>query len=155
MNRILLAILLLFHIANVQAQKNSPEIEEQFRSLKWLEGTWERINLKPGLTASESWRMEAPYKLIGLGVTMKGNDTAFLEKIQIRIKGNNLYYIADVRENQAPVDFKFTSLSASGFVCENPEHDFPKKIEYRLNGSNLAVIISANGKSQDYLFVKK
>ena len=78
----------------------------------------------------------------------------FLEKIQIVSKNGNIYYVADVKENKAPVYFKFTSLTPDGFVCENPEHDFPKRIEYRLTGSTLTVIISAGAKSQNYLFTR-
>lgn len=154
MTRVLLCMLLLY-IAPVHAQKYSPEIEAQFNSLRWLEGTWERTNVKPGMKANEKWHVDAPYELKGSGVTMKGQDTVFLEKIQIIIKGNSIYYVADVKENKEPVYFKFTALTPNGFVCENPEHDFPKRIEYRLNDSNLTVIISGGNKSQNYLFARQ
>ena len=154
MIRVLLC-LLVFYITPVNAQKNSPETETQFKSLKWLEGTWERTNLKPGMKAYEKWNPGVYHELRGTGVTMKGEDTVFLEKIQIIVKGNSIYYVADVKENKEPVYFKFTALTSSGFVCENPEHDFPKKIEYLLNGPNLTVVISAGNKSQNYLFTRK
>ena len=86
---------------------------------------------------------------------MKGTDTVFLEKIQIIAKDGELYYVADVKENEAPVPFKITSQTQEGFICENPNHDFPKKIEYKLNGLNLTVVISAGSKSQEYLFVRQ
>ena len=104
--------------------------------------------------ANEEWYVVSPSELKGIGVTMKGQDTVFLEKIQIVSKNGNIYYVADVKENKAPVYFKFTSLTPDGFVCENPEHDFPKRIEYRLTGSTLTVIISAGAKSQNYLFTR-
>lgn len=155
MHKILLIILLLAATGSLEAQKNSPEIEARFKTLKWLEGNWEGTNRKPGLTANEKWHIEAPYELRGFGVTMKGPDTIFLEKIQIIIRTGDLYYVAEVKENGEPVYFKFTSLTTNGFVCENPLHDFPKKIEYSLIGSNLTVVISGDGKSQSYLFARR
>ena len=146
--------MLIFYIGSVSAQKKSPAVEAQFKSLKWLEGTWERTNVKPGTMASEEWYEVSANELKGTGVTMKGSDTVFVEKIQILIKDNHIYYVADVKENSAPVYFKFTSLRPDGFVCENPNHDFPKRIEYRLAGSTLTVIISAGNKSQNFLFTR-
>jgi hypothetical protein len=86
---------------------------------------------------------------------MNGSDTSFVEKIRIVVKDNELNYVADVPENKEPIYFKFTELTATGFVCENPAHDFPKKISYQLDGKNLKATISGDGKSMDYLFVKK
>jgi hypothetical protein len=146
---------LVFYIAPASAQKNTPEIEAQFRSLKWIEGTWERTNVKPGMTANERWYISAPYELKGFGVTMKGQDTVFLEKIQIIVKEDNIYYVADVKENKEPIYFKLTTLTPSGFVCENPIHDFPKKIQYEQRDSGLTVTISSGNRSQNYLFVRR
>ena len=57
--------------------------------------------------------------------------------------------------NQKPVYFKLTEITDIGFVCENQEHDFPKKIAYQLDGKKLKAQISGNGKVIDYLFEKK
>jgi Domain of unknown function (DUF6265) len=149
-----LLFILVLYIGPVSAQKNSSELATQFESLKWLEGKWQRTNVKPGIKAHEEWHAAAHDEFKGLGVTMKESDTVFLEKIKIVKKDGNIYYVADVRENRAPVYFKFTSLTSHGFICENPEHDFPKKIEYRLSKSDLTVTISAGGKSEGYLFTR-
>ena len=150
-----LLILLIFYVGSVNAQQQSSEVESKFKTLKWLEGRWERTNVKPGMKANEQWQVDAPYHLRGTGVTMKGEDTVFLEKIQIVIRDGSIYYVADVRENKAPVYFKFTSLTSRGFICENPEHDFPKKIVYESNGTNLVVTISDDSKSQNYFFTRQ
>lgn len=149
-----LLFLLICYVGSVNAQQQSPELQSKFKLLKWLEGRWERTNVKPGMKANEQWQVDAPYQLKGIGVTTKGQDTIFLEKIQIVIKEGNMYYVADVKENKAPVYFKFTSLTPHGFICENPEHDFPKKIVYESNGSKLVVTISDDSKSQNYLFTR-
>ena len=51
---------------------------EDFKKLDWLEGTWTRTNAKPGRPAHEKWHKISSSEWSGLGVNMKGNDTAFV-----------------------------------------------------------------------------
>lgn len=60
--------------------------------------------------------------------------------------------MADVPENQEPVYFKFTTLTDSTFVCENPDHDFPKKISYTLKENRLTALLSGGGREVEFLF---
>lgn len=129
---------------------------EDFTKLGWLEGTWTRTNItKPGRSAHERWEKSGEQELRGYGVNLQGPDTVFLEKITILIKDDIIYYVADVPQNQQPVYFKFTEITESGFVCENPDHDFPKKISYQLELDKLKAQISGNGKAIDYWFERK
>ena len=136
------------------SQTPTTETATKFKKLEWLLGTWNRTNAKPGKSAHERWEKTNVFELRGIGVSMQGKDTTFVEKITILIKDNNIYYVADVPENKKPVYFKLVEISNSGFVCENPEHDFPKKISYQLNGVELKAQISGDGKAIDYLFKK-
>ena len=128
--------------------------EQKLKKLFWLEGTWNRTNVKAGRTASERWVKTDQGEFQGWGVSMNGPDTSFVEKLKIITKDNEVYYVADVSGNKELTYFKFTELTAAGFVCEDPEHDFPKKISYQVNGTKLKATISGNGKSIDYLFEK-
>jgi hypothetical protein len=47
-----------------------------------------------------------------------------------------------------------TEISAASFTCENPEHDFSKKIVYQKDGDKLKATISGDGGSIDYFFEK-
>ncbi len=154
MKRIFCFLLFLAFLQTGWAQTNVVTAAD-FHKLKWLEGAWNRTNLKPGSSAHESWTRISDKELKGQGVTLKGKDTAFVEKISIIVKDNALYYVADVPHNKQPVYFKFTAITADGFVCENPEHDFPKKIEYRQEGSILKATISGNGKAIPFVFERK
>ena len=126
-----------------------------FKKLFWLEGTWVRTNVKPGYSGNEQWIKISPTELQGIGIAMKGLDTVFVEKFRLVIKGNNIFYVADVPPNKQPVDFKLTEISEKAFTCENPEHDFPKRIRYQKEDNTIKATISGNGKSVDYLFDKK
>lgn len=122
--------------------------------LSWLTGTWNRTNVKAGRAAHERW-IKTAEGLQGWGVNLNGADTTFVEKLRIVTKEDKLYYVADVPENKALTWFLITEVSANTFTCENPQHDFPKKIVYQRDGNKLKATVSGNGKSIDYLFERK
>lgn len=146
----LIVILLLVNTA-VFGQKTNDDLKK----LDWLKGTWTRTNSKAGQGGYETWKPVDRKSMTGLGIVTKGADTVFVEKIRIELKDGQIYYVADVPENKGEVWFAFTELTANGFVCENPKHDFPKKISYQVKGKDLKATISGDGKAIDYLFTKK
>jgi hypothetical protein len=147
---VLLGLLIATGMAN--AQTSSPEAN--FQKLSWLQGSWTRTQMKPGRSGTERWEKMSPGHWRGMGVTLRGNDTAVVEKLQLLIKDGNIYYVADVTENKGPVYFKLTIIGANSFTCENPDHDFPKKIVYQYDGTILKATISGDGKAIDYWFKK-
>ena len=154
MKNYLICIGLLFCSGIIYCQSSTPPTTADFKKLGWLEGTWNRTDIKPGHSGHERWARVSDTEWEGLGVTMKGNDTAFVEKLKLVIKDNAIYYVSDIPENKGPVDFTITAISDTGFVCENPGHDFPKKIAYQNEGNKIKATISGDGKSIDYLFEK-
>jgi hypothetical protein len=155
MKKALLLASVLFAIEFVYAQSPAQKAKDDFKKLDWLEGDWARLDVKPGRTAQESWLKISPVEWKGLGVNMKGNDTAFVEKLKLVIKEDNIYYVADLAENKEPVYFKLTAITDNSFVCENSQHDFPKKISYQKEGNKIKATISGDGKFFNYLFEKK
>ncbi|GAB4246223.1 MAG: hypothetical protein Tsb0034_25140 [Ekhidna sp.] len=121
------------------------------QDFQWLEGKWKRHNVSPGTTAFEIWE-QTNDGFSGEGITMKGADTMFVEKLSMIKKDGQFFYVADVSSNTAPTYFKVTSVSEKGFISENPAHDFPKKIEYLLEGDRLTAIISAGDKKMGFVF---
>lgn len=130
--------------------KNRPSLNQ----LKWLAGTWSQTNVKPGETASESWKLAAQ-KLIGTAETKKNGKVVFQEKLALIERDGEWYYSAEVTGSKGPVLFKLTEIGPHYFVCENPANDFPKKISYRLSGNQLLATISGDGKKVEFVFVKR
>lgn len=135
--------------------KSSAQTASDFTKLQWLVGEWNRTNAPHGTSGNEKWVINSPVELQGWGITMKGTDTAFVEKTKLLIKNGHIYYVADIAENKEPIYFKLVSIKENEFTCENPTHNFPKKITYKRNGSFLKATISGNGKSVDYFFERK
>jgi hypothetical protein len=152
MKYILFVALFLSSFTQSTAQSANAAALSDFNKLSWLTGTWNRTNTKPGRTAHERWEKTGNTEMQGWGVNLKGQDTLFVEKLKLVIKDDHLYYVADVPENKQPVYFKLTEITKESFVCENPDHDFPKKITYLLEGTKLKATISGNGKAIDYWF---
>lgn len=139
----------------VFAQTLTGMTTSDFNSLSWLEGKWSRLNIKrPGRSACEVWKKVSDKEFTGTGLTLQGTDTVFVEKLKIIIHGNEIHYVADVPENPEPVHFLFTALSEQGFTCENPKHDYPKKISYHVIGNTLKAQTSGDGKIQEFIFEK-
>ncbi len=115
---------------------------EKMKKIEWLLGNWNRTNVRAPRTGAEIWKKSSEESWIGRGITMKGKDTIFVEKIRIAVENDRLYYIADVPENKKPVYFEILEVGENTFTCENPQHDFPKKIYYRLEGTKLYAKVS-------------
>ena len=133
-------------ISTLQAQEFSGA-----NSFSWLVGTWEKIHTKPGESAFEVWEMQPDY-LSGIGVTLRGADTVFVEHLKIISRDGAYYYVAEVSHNPAPVLFRITEISETGFISENPVHDFPKKIQYNLSAGILTATIAAGNKQIPFKF---
>ena len=82
----------------------------------------------------EQWRREGEEGLVGLGFVMSGNDTVFIEELAIQWGGGDAYYAARIpTQNRGEfVHFQLTSSLPDSLVFENPDHDFPQRIVYRL-----------------------
>jgi Domain of unknown function (DUF6265) len=155
MKKALWLVSILFATKFAHSQSLPQTVGDDFKKLDWLEGIWTRSNMKPGRMARESWQKVSPTEWKGLGVNMKGADTIFVEKLRIVIKEETIYYVADIAENKVPVYFKLTVVTDTSFVCENLQHDFPKKIAYQKDGNKIKATISGDDKSIDYFFEKK
>jgi hypothetical protein len=140
-----------FGRATAQANYGKPDLKK----LAWLTGRWQEKTGKPGRSGTETWWPLSDSVLKGKGVHLKGRDTIFTENLSIIAKDDGLYYAADLAENEAVVLFKITLLTDEEFICRNPTHDFPKQIAYKRAGKGLTAVVSGNGKSIVYTFIKK
>lgn len=110
-------------------QTNKISIQE----FSWLKGSWKMKTQKGAIV--ESWIIQNDTTMKGESIFIKNNsDTVMLETIALVYRNNNYYYIPTTlnqNDNKA-ISFRITSFDDKGFVAENPEHDFPKRIRYHL-----------------------
>lgn len=129
-------------------------LAQRLDKLKWLEGKWNRKDVSGTAQAFEEWHVDNS-ELKGLGVMLDDGDTVFVERLTIKKRLTNLFYITEVAHNKEPTNFKITSISNDSFICENETDDFPKRIAYYLDNKTLTVTISGNSRSRNFVFIKE
>jgi len=144
-------VLIILTCFSCQQKTNFSKLEKA----NWFLGRWE--NKTPEGTFSEEWKTENDSVLVGESYFINGKDTLFAENVRLEQQKNDLFYIVSVpnQNEEKPVAFTLTSFKNHYLVFENPEHDFPKKITYKLvTKDSLYAEISGDGKSQGFPFTK-
>lgn len=150
-----IAIMVLIMLVTFAAQyrQTNPK-SDTLDQLGWLLGEWQRTDMNPNQTAFETWSRASSEKFAGIGVTLQDGDTVFLELLSLTFRDDKLYYVAEVAQNPEPTYFEVTQMTDSGFVVEAPQHDFPKKIAYTHDGNQMTAVISGDGRSIAFHFMK-
>ncbi|MBK8922554.1 MAG: NHL repeat-containing protein [Saprospirales bacterium] len=120
--------------------------------LQRLTGTW-KLAGKPQF---ENWEPAAPGVLLGESYQLApGGDKKTTEYLRLaRLEGGGIVYQATApnQNNGTAVDFPLTFFTTDSWTFENPDRDFPQKIEYWLqDGAMLRVTISG-GEEEPIVF---
>lgn len=103
---------------------------ESVERLSWLAGCWRAEGGEPG--SGEQWLAPAGGTLLGVSRTVKNGVTVAYEFMQIRPDdGGNLVFVARP-SGQPEASFALRPGSPAEAVFENPQHDFPQRVIYRL-----------------------
>lgn len=108
------------------------------KKFEWLKGTW-MMKKKNGGAIIETWIIGNDSTLNGESLSISATGISkVLESLELSHRKGEYYYTSTVKgqNNNQAVSFKITSHSETGFVAENPEHDFPKRIIYELIGKD-------------------
>jgi hypothetical protein len=120
-----LALLLLF-----SSGARADGSVDGLNALAWLAGCWSQEKAETG--SMEMWMAPAGGAMLGMSRTVRNGKTVAHEFMQIRADSNALVFIAQP-SNQREARFRATRTAELEVVFENPEHDFPQRIIYRLS----------------------
>ena len=151
MKKILLIALLSIFSQYSQAQ--SQFSLNNLKDLSWMFGHWERTNDKAGKKTVEFWEILPSKELKGIGLTTNP-DTIFYEDMLIKMVDNQLVLQVKQKLSNNPTNFKITQLNSEGFICENPENDFPKRIHYFKTAQGMDATISNPGQAVSFKFIR-
>lgn len=126
-------------------QEAKPTID----SLSWISGCWEQNDAVRKRFGSEHWMKPLGGSMIGMSRTVKNGKTADFEFLRIVQDDTGIHYISKPSQNAEETSFKQIKSTLTEVVFENPTHDFPQRIIYRLDKTNLFARIEGinNGKA--------
>ena len=116
-----------------------------------LEGEWLDVQEDGKTVFHEQWERTDDRFHTGLGFVMSGEDTVFIEHLNIHAAEGGVFYSARIpsQNNGAYVDFRLTAANTNSLVFENKEHDFPQRIVYALRSDDTwKVSVSGPGKER-------
>lgn len=98
--------------------------------LGWLAGCWEGT-LSNGATYEEAWLAPRGGMMIGTARMIRDGRAVAWEYLRIVDDQGTLVYVAQP-SGQAETPFRASDVGEGSVTFENPEHDFPQRVLYRL-----------------------
>jgi len=156
MKKIYFSIIVILLISIVSCNKydangNIIKDYEELGKANWMLGEWEKTDSLG--TLREIWERLDDSTFIGLSYYIQNKkDTLHNEQVELIQDGEHLIYTTTIKgeNNDLPIQFQMTTDEDSLLVFENPKHEYPQKIQYKLmkNGSLVATITGKqNGKN--------
>jgi len=98
--------------------------------LAWLSGCW--ASDEGGAGSEEHWMRPSGGTMLGMNRTVRHGETVAFEFMRIyENEGKSLTLLASPSQ-QSSASFELSTIGPSEVVFENPDHDFPHRIIYRL-----------------------
>ena len=120
---------LLFGLAPLLRASEPSSIDD----LKWLAGCWASVGGETG--SGEQWTIPAGNTLFGVSRSVKAGKTVAYEFMQIHTNDAGKIEFIARPSGQTGATFVLKSLTENEVIFENPTHDFPQRIIYRLKSS--------------------
>ncbi len=112
-------------------------------SLAWMSGRW---CAAPGdEDVEELWLPPRGDMLLGMSRAVASSGTVAFEYLRIVETEGILHYVAQPG-GRPPTSFRQTGSGTQWIRFENPDHDFPQRIEYRRDGDKLYAEIAGPGE---------
>lgn len=109
----------------------------------WMSGHWcSRLGES---AIDEYWLPAAGDLALGVGRTVKAGKVTTYEFMRIETHDGVTRYVS-LHDGQPATAFRLTDSGADWARFENPQHDFPKRIEYRRNADGLHAEIAGPGR---------
>jgi Domain of unknown function (DUF6265) len=156
MKKLFVSMLVILGLSAFMVSDNS---KKAFKRLYALEGTW-KMKTKKG-AIFEEWKKVNKNYLQNKGYVINGMDTIITERVALQKSKTDIFYtsIVENQNNKKPIVFALTKAESNTFVFENPKHDYPKRIVYKIvTADSLHAFIDdgidASKKRQDFYYKK-
>lgn len=123
----------------------------------WLEGDWQRVNVKEELKTYEFWKQDSNIDDLtysGIGFTLQEKDTVFKEDLIIYFEEKH-WNLVVTGVNEIPTVFKIEEFTNSSFTAVNLQNEFPTHIKYFINKDTLNAVVYKDSLHIEFKFIKK
>jgi hypothetical protein len=150
MSRIALAALLALTACQTAAPMPAPSVadlapvaglapaDDPWHPVRFLSGTWQATD--DAGTSMETWSEPSGSAMYGQNRSTNGSHLVFFELLTIERRDDSFIYLASPKGSPATA-FAMTSnevnSDGAAVTFENQDHDFPKRISYRLNANGV------------------
>jgi hypothetical protein len=122
--------------------------------VSWLHGCWQGTVGQD--TVDEQWMAPRGGTMLGMSRTIRGGKTTNYELAVLKEQDGRLAYEAHP-SGQPTTMFRAREVTDSMVVFENPQHDFPQRLGYRVSGVDaLSAWVEGTDKGKqrriDYVF---
>ncbi len=100
----------------------------------------------------ETWTEVSSDTFEGI-VVARSRDTGEVvpvETLRLAAMAGGVFYIAKVPEHALPISFRMTVCDEQTAVFENPDHDFPRVIAYRLAADGVLTVRVTDGADEGF-----
>ena len=115
--------------------------------LAWMAGSWQGVT--EGVEMEEHWTAPKGGSMIGIHRDVAKGRTMSFEFLRIEMQKEQIVYLSMPGGRSPATPFPLKEISSARVVFENPAHDFPQRIIYWKDGSDLRARIEGtmNGKA--------
>jgi len=118
---------------------------QESHQLDWLEGKW---YMEEGtLVTVEEWEQTGAHEWSGLGYSLDGLDSVFVEDMRIFKQNDSLYFEVMLPEEERPKYFVNISDDPEVLHFHNPQNDFPTDLIYQVFRDSLQVHLKGGDRN--------
>jgi hypothetical protein len=117
-------------VSGMLAGSGAAAAENDVTALAWMAGCWAPEQGDAG--SIEHWLPPAGGTMLGVSRTVKNGRTVAFEFMQLRVNAQGKLVFIALPSGQKETTFVASSIGSDSVTFENPQHDFPQKVSYRL-----------------------
>lgn len=102
--------------------------DARVEALRWMAGCW--VAASGGAHVQEVWMAPRGGTMLGMQRDVREGRTIGYELLRLHVRAGGIVYSAHP-SGQAPADFAAVEVGLGSARFEKPDHDFPKRIDYR------------------------
>jgi hypothetical protein len=115
----------------------------------WLGGTW--VGTSGTTMVEERWTPAAGGSMLAISRTIRNGVMNGFEFLCVVERNGGLTYQAMPNGRQPATDFRLTAMGPNSLTFENPAHDFPKMVRYRLGPDGTLEAVVSGSEQQKLL----